>query len=163
MKDSTTFSLKDLLNAYHEKCRELDHIRKIKDLLTDQNEKLQKQNDILIDNTLDSLHYETQIIDLKDENEKLKEDLRELSKNRNVHLNRKLKLYEERIELNLIIDDLKAECSELRQDLEKEKSITLTAQAYRDALKYPSVDSNRFEPAYTGSYHIKWDDYKTGG
>jgi predicted nuclease with TOPRIM domain len=135
MKDATTFSLKDLLNAYHEKCRELDHVRKIKDLLTDQNEKLQKQNDILIDNTLDSLHYETQITDLR-------EELRES---------------------DLVIQDLQAECAELRQDLDREKSITLTAQAYRDALKYPSVDSNRFEPAYTGSYHVSWDDYKTGG
>jgi len=135
MKDATTFSLRDLLNAYHEKCRELDHIRKIKDMLVNQNEKLQKQNEMLIDNTLDSLHYETQIIDLK-------EELRES---------------------DLIIEDLKAECSELRQDLEREKSFEHTKQAYRDTLKYPSVDSNRFEPAYTGSYHIRWDDYKTGG
>jgi hypothetical protein len=131
----TEFSLNDLLDAYHVKCKELEHIRKIKDLLVNQNEKLQKQNEMLIDNTLDSLHYETQIIDLK-------EELRES---------------------DLIIQDLQSECSELRQDLEKEKSITLTAQAYRDALKYPSVDSNRFEPAYTGSYHVRWDDYKTGG
>ena len=116
----TEFSLNDLLDAYHVKCKELEHIRKIKDLLTDQNEKLIKSNF---------------------ESEKVKE------------------LKEERIELNLIIEDLKAECSELRRDLDRERSFDRTKQAYRDTLKNTNIESNRFEP----SSHIRWDDYNTGG
>jgi hypothetical protein len=124
MSDATTFSLRDLLNAYHEKCRELDEIKRINGLLIEQNEKLIESN------------YESERVG------ELEHELKES---------------------DLIIEDLKAECSELRRDLDRERSFDRTKQAYRDTLKYPSVDSNRFEPAYTGSYHIRWDDYKTGG
>ncbi|CAB4181716.1 hypothetical protein UFOVP1071_57 [uncultured Caudovirales phage] len=149
---NTNFTLKELFEVYHDKCKELDRVMEIKDLLVDQNEKL-------IENTLDSIHLENQIDELKNENEKLKRDLKDLGKNRNVHLNRKLKLYEERIELNLIIEDLKAECSELRRDLDRERSFDRTKQAYRDTLKNTNIESNRFEP----SPHVRWDDYNTGG
>ena len=124
MSNETNFSLKDLFNVYHEKCRELDEIKRINGLLIEQNEQLIESN------------YES-------------ERVRELE--------------HELHESDLIIEDLKAECSELRRDLDRERSFDRTKQAYRDTLKYPSVDSNRFEPAYTGSYHIRWDDYKTGG
>jgi len=118
MSDATTFSLRNLFNVYHEKCRELDEIKRINGLLIEQNEKLIESN------------YES-------------ERVRELE--------------HELKESDLIIEDLKAECSELRRDLEIE-----TYNRER-SMKIPSIDSNRFEPAYTGSYHIRWDDYKTGG
>ena len=124
MSDATTFSLRDLFNVYHEKCKELDEIKRINGLLIEQNEKLIESN------------YES-------------ERVRELEHELN--------------QSDLIIEDLKAECSELRRDLDRERSFVRTKQAYRDTLKYPSVDSNRFEPAYTGSYHIRWDGHLTGG
>ena len=131
MSDATTFSLRDLFNVYHEKCTELDEIKRINGLLIEQNEKLIESN------------YES---------ERVKELEHELKESDLI-----IAMSDE------IIEDLKAECSELRRDLERERSFDRTKQAYRDTLKIPNIDSNRFEPAHTGSYHIRWDDYKTGG
>ena len=40
----TSFTLRDLFEVYHEKCRELDEIKRINDLLIEQNEKLIESN-----------------------------------------------------------------------------------------------------------------------
>jgi cell shape-determining protein MreC len=122
--EETNFTLRDLFEVYHEKCNEID--------------RLKHQNELLIDNTLKSIDLENQINDLKNENEKLKKDLKELGKNRNIHLNRKIILYNQRMVLNEIIDDLLDEVVKNKQD-------------------YQPIDSNRFEPT------IEWNDYNTGG
>jgi len=176
----TEFSLNDLLDAYHVKCRELEHIRRIKDLLTDQNEKLIKSN------------FESEKVkELETELSLLRVKHIELGKNRNVHLNRKIKLYEQRKELKTEIavlqahieeqEDYKNELVKIWQDSHdklikelhesnarvKELEERINPHQYsginsgydsnNNDVVVPSNDSNRYEPT------IKWDDYKTGG
>jgi len=171
----TEFSLNDLLDAYHVKCKELEHIRRIKDLLTDQNEKLIKSN------------FESEKVkELETELSLLRAKHIELGKNRNIHLNRKIKLYEQRKELKTEIavlqahiyeqEDYKNELVKIWQDAQdklikelhesKARVRELEKTLNPDKLNIPNNDSNRFEPTnirWTGPYDVKWDDYNTGG
>jgi len=127
----THFTLKEIFDVYHDKCNELDRIQHINDKLIEQNEKLISTN----------IMYSNEIQELK----KQKDDLR---KNRNIHLNRKLKLYEERIVLNSIIDTQQDEIQELKgivsREMKKNRELN---NSYKD-LKETFIEH--------------WDDYNHG-
>jgi len=128
---NTHFTLKEIFNIYHDKCNELDRIQNINDKLIEQNEKLISTN----------IMYLNEIQELK----KQKDDLR---KNRNIHLNRKLKLYDERKVLNSIIDTQQDEIQELKgivsREMKKNRELN---KSYTD-LKETFIEH--------------WDDYNHG-
>lgn len=128
---NTHFTLKEIFNVYHDKCNELDRIQNINDKLIEQNEKLINTN----------IMYSNEIQELK----KQKDDLR---KNRNIHLNRKFKLYDERKVLNSIIDTQQDEIQELKgivsREMKKNRELN---NSYKD-LKETFIEH--------------WDDYNHG-
>ena len=128
---NTHFTLKEIFNIYHDKCNELDRIQNINDKLIEQNEKLINTN----------IMYSNEIQELK----KQKDDLR---KNRNIHLNRKFKLYDERKVLNNIIDTQQDEIQELKgivsREMKKNRELN---NSYKD-LKETFIEH--------------WDDYNHG-
>lgn len=128
---NTHFTLKEIFNVYHDKCNELDRIQNINDKLIEQNEKLINTN----------IMYSNEIQELK----KQKDDLR---KNRNIHLNRKFKLYDERKVLNNIIDTQQDEIQELKgivsREMKKNRELN---NSYKD-LKETFIEH--------------WDDYNHG-
>ena len=131
---NTHFTLKEIFNVYHDKCNELDLIQNINDKLIEQNEKLINTN----------IMYSNEIQELK----KQKDDLR---KNRNIHLNRKLKLYDERKVLNSIIDTQQDEIQELKGIVSREMKKNRGLNNY-----YKNLTKNK------ETFIDRWDDYNHG-
>ena len=131
---NTHFTLKEIFNVYHDKCNEIDRIQNINDKLIEQNEKLINTN----------IMYSNEIQELK----KQKDDLR---KNRNIHLNRKLKLYDERKVLNSIIDTQQDEIQELKGIVSREMKKNRGLNNY-----YKNLTKNK------ETFIDRWDDYNHG-